>query len=103
LNYGGGNVGGDVFCEVRQSSSVLKQFQVRVHSKQVKKFDAYVIRGMTYIVRSTKLEPQSIIGERPKRLLADLVIGAHALIHADRLMTLDPARYRHDFPEFKLV
>lgn len=39
----------------------------------------------------------------PKRLLADFLIGAHALVQADRLMTLDITRYRQDFPELKLV
>jgi predicted nucleic acid-binding protein len=42
-------------------------------------------------------------GESPKRLLTDFVIGAHALLHADRLMTLDPIRYRQDFPELLLM
>src|SRR6266571_7227323 len=39
----------------------------------------------------------------PKRLLADFIIGAHALEHADRFMTLDPKRYTRDFPELKLI
>lgn len=39
----------------------------------------------------------------PKRLLADFIIGSHALAHADRFMTLDPKRYARDFPELKLV
>jgi predicted nucleic acid-binding protein len=39
----------------------------------------------------------------PKRLLADFLIGSHALLQADRLMSLDPTRYRHYFPELKLV
>jgi predicted nucleic acid-binding protein len=39
----------------------------------------------------------------PKRLVADFVIGAHALLHADRLFTLDTKRYRRDFPELRLV
>jgi predicted nucleic acid-binding protein len=39
----------------------------------------------------------------PKRLLADFVVGAHALLQADRLMSLDPVRYEQDFPELKLV
>ena len=39
----------------------------------------------------------------PKRLLADFIIGAHALAQADRFMTLDPKRYKRDFPELKLV
>jgi predicted nucleic acid-binding protein len=42
-------------------------------------------------------------GQGAKRLLADFLIGAHALTHADRFMTLDPRRYARDFPELKLV
>jgi predicted nucleic acid-binding protein len=41
-------------------------------------------------------------GGGPKRLLADFLIGSHALLQADRLMTLDPDRYRQDFPELLL-
>jgi len=41
-------------------------------------------------------------GEFPKRLLADFVVGAHALLHADRLMTTDVRRYRTYFPELLL-
>lgn len=39
----------------------------------------------------------------PKRLLADFIIGSHALNQADRLMTLDPQRYKRDFPELTLI
>jgi predicted nucleic acid-binding protein len=38
-----------------------------------------------------------------KRLLADFVIGSHALLQADRLMSLDIDRYRRHYPELKLV
>jgi predicted nucleic acid-binding protein len=38
-----------------------------------------------------------------KRLLADFIIGSHALMRADRFMTLDPKRYNRDFPELKLI
>jgi predicted nucleic acid-binding protein len=37
-----------------------------------------------------------------KRLLADFLVGAHALLQADRLMTLGPGRYTKDFPELRL-
>jgi predicted nucleic acid-binding protein len=39
----------------------------------------------------------------PKRLLTDFLVGSHALLQADRLMSLDPTRYRKYFPELKLV
>jgi predicted nucleic acid-binding protein len=39
----------------------------------------------------------------PKRLLADFIVGAHALLHADRLMTLDHGRYAREFAELKVV
>jgi predicted nucleic acid-binding protein len=42
-------------------------------------------------------------GSFPKRLLADFVIAAHALLKADRLFTLDPSRYQKDFPDLRLV
>lgn len=38
-----------------------------------------------------------------RRLLADFIIGAHALTQADRLMTLDPDRFKRDFPELRLI
>ena len=40
---------------------------------------------------------------QPKRLLVDFVVGAHALLAADRLLTLDPKRYRTAYPELKLL
>jgi predicted nucleic acid-binding protein len=42
-------------------------------------------------------------GSSPKRLLPDFLIAAHALLQADCLLTLDPSRYRQDFPELRLI
>jgi len=42
-------------------------------------------------------------GEGPRRLLTDFLIGAHALVQAERLLTLDPKRYSQDFPELRLL
>lgn len=39
----------------------------------------------------------------PKSMLADFLIGSHALVQADRLMSLDFSRYRRAFPELKLI
>jgi hypothetical protein len=42
-------------------------------------------------------------GGSPKQLLIDFVVPAHALLPADQLMTLDPSRYKLDFPKLHLV
>ena len=46
--------------------------------------------------RQSKLDP-------PKRLLADFVIAAHALLRADQLMTLDSRRYALDFSDLRIA
>ena len=39
----------------------------------------------------------------PKRLLVDFIVGAHAMLKADRLLTLDAARYKLAFPKLLTV
>jgi predicted nucleic acid-binding protein len=40
--------------------------------------------------------------EPPRRILADFLVGAHARLHADQLITLDVKFYRTNFPELRL-
>jgi predicted nucleic acid-binding protein len=42
-------------------------------------------------------------GGESKRLLIDFLVGAHALLRAGRLFTMDASRYRRDFPELELI
>ncbi len=42
------------------------------------------------------------VREGPRRIVADFLIGAHAVTYTDRLMTLDTTVYRQDFPELAL-
>lgn len=39
----------------------------------------------------------------PRRILADFVIGAHALHYASALVTLDRGIYREAFPELEIL
>lgn len=42
-------------------------------------------------------------GGLPKRLLMDFVVGSHAKLKADRLMTRDAKRYGQNFPDLRLI
>lgn len=42
-------------------------------------------------------------GSQPGRLLVDFLIGAHASLAADRLLTRDKMRYARDFPKLRLM
>lgn len=54
-------------------------------------------RHEKYAIRKRKQR----MGE-PKRFLADFLVGAHALLRADVLLTLDQRPYRRDFTELLL-
>jgi predicted nucleic acid-binding protein len=56
------------------------------------------LRYSRYSTRRRKAKAGS-----PRRLLADFVIGAHALLQADRLVTFDGADFRRDFPELQIA
>lgn len=63
--------------------------------------DVWVEAGRRYVVYAGRRRSSS--GEFPRRLLTDFLIGSHALLRADRLLTLDQERYRRDFPELGLL
>lgn len=56
------------------------------------------LRFARYAVRRRKAT-----AEGPRRILADFLIGAHALVQSERLLTLDPKVYGQDFPELRLL
>lgn len=39
----------------------------------------------------------------PRRIVADFVIGAHAMLHADRLLTFDKRLFSSAFPKLNLL
>ena len=71
--------------------SVDFRLEERIWSETGRRFALYAVRR------------RQSSGAGPKRLLADFLIGSHALVQADRLLTLDPHRYSQDFSEVKLL
>jgi predicted nucleic acid-binding protein len=77
------------FCS---KTGVMSDFKLQdaVWTEAGKRFAAYANRR------------RKAMGAGPKRLLADFLIGAHATLQADRLMTLDASRYKQDFPDLQI-
>ena len=67
------------------------KLEERLWSEAGQRFARYAIRR------------RQATSEGPRRLLADFLIGAHALVQTERLLTLDPKRYNQDFPELRLL
>ncbi|MGA9508577.1 MAG: type II toxin-antitoxin system VapC family toxin [Candidatus Sulfotelmatobacter sp.] len=63
--------------------------------------DVWRLAATSFAAYSTRRRRSG--GGSPKRLLADFVIAAHALLLADRLMTRDASRYEQDFPDLRLI
>lgn len=62
--------------------------------------DVWLLAAERYAQYAVRKRRQGM-GE-PKRMLADFVVGAHALLRADQLLTLDKRIYRRDYEELLL-
>jgi predicted nucleic acid-binding protein len=79
----------DRFCE-EAGITVEWEFRERIWRKAGVAFQGY----------ATRRKKQR--GAEPRRLLADFLIGAHALENGYKLLTLDGGMYRRAFPGLKL-
>jgi hypothetical protein len=70
--------------------------QIDLHLRE----EVWHMAGMRYGLYAARR--RKAVAQQPRRIVADYIIGAHALLQADRLMTLDPGAYRRDFPELNL-
>jgi len=98
-----GAVYAELFASPRLTPTLLTQFLADTGiepefdtSKQI--WHEAGIRYSRYATRRRKSGADS-----PRRLLADFIIGSHALLRADRLITFNASDYQRDFQELKII
>ncbi|RXH57420.1 type II toxin-antitoxin system VapC family toxin [Granulicella sibirica] len=92
----------ELLAHPRASESFIDQFVERTGIEVDFRFGDSVWReaGQRFARHAARRRRATISG--PRRLLADFLVGAHALSHADRLMTLDTSIFALDFPDLLL-
>jgi predicted nucleic acid-binding protein len=63
--------------------------------------EVWTLAGKAF--REYALRRKKTIGDFPRRILPDFLIGAHALSSEAQFLTLDERTYRIAFPNLKLV
>ena len=103
---GGLMICGPVYAELMAYPEATRAFvdgfleNTRIEVDAAMSREVWVLAGEAYGVYARRRRSSG--GGEPRRLLVDFAVGAHALAHADRLLTLDRGRYRTAFPGLEL-
>ena len=81
----------------------MRQFLADTHIRVDFELDESVWRKAGHGFGAYAQRRRSSGGGEPRRLLVDFLVGAHAELRAEWLMTLDPSRHTRDFPGLKLM
>lgn len=92
----------ELFAHPRVTEATIKSFLVDVGIEVDFNLDEAIWsesgrRFALYAARRRASSPSE-----PRRILPDFVVGTHALLRTDRLMTLDIDMFRTNFPELRL-
>jgi predicted nucleic acid-binding protein len=63
--------------------------------------EVWTLAGKAF--REYAFRRKKVMGDLPRRILSDFLIGAHALSDEAQFLTLDERTYRVAFPDLKLV
>ncbi len=64
--------------------------------------DTWIMAGQTYRAYAQRRRATNLLVE-PRRILADFVIGAHALLQADALLTYNQSDFKTNFPALRII
>jgi predicted nucleic acid-binding protein len=104
---GGLTIAGPVYAELqaypRVTPALVDEFLISTGVSVDFRIDEKIWREAGFRFAKYAARRRASRAGSAKRLLADFVIGAHALLRADRLLTLDTGRFAQDFPELKII
>lgn len=106
-NQGGLVICAPVYCELLAHPSATRQF-IQEFLSETGIFVDFLLdeqvwqqAASTFVVYAQRRRRSR--GGSPKRMLVDFVVASHAMLRADRLMTLDASRYKQDFPRLRIA
>lgn len=100
---------GVVYCELQAHPLVRPAFvdkfllETGVEVDTALSREIWLEAGLRFARHSKRKRGSAVQGRALNKRLADFIVGSHALLNANVLLTLDKRRYKTDFKELKLI